>query len=110
MSLPESNVVAHECGHLFNFPDEYWEWGGYVHKRYVKDGQLDFEAGEYFKRQEVWQIRSDENVMGYGANLPVSQLAGTSPSARAQPYYLEYIRRHFCEMTHKQWRIGYEPK
>ncbi|KWN01958.1 hypothetical protein WM22_02075 [Burkholderia ubonensis] len=110
VSLPESNVVAHECGHLFNFPDEYWEWGGYVHKRYVKDGQLDFEAGEYFKRQEVWQIRSDENVMGYGANLPVSQLAGTSPSARAQPYYLEYIRRHFCEMTHKQWRIGYEPK
>ncbi|WP_157634297.1 hypothetical protein [Burkholderia ubonensis] len=76
----------------------------------MKDGQLDFEAGEYFKRQEVWQIRSDENVMGYGANLPVSQLAGTSPSARAQPYYLEYIRRHFCEMTHKQWRIGYEPK
>lgn len=108
--LPESNVIAHECGHLFNFPDEYWEWGGWIHRRYVKDGQLDFEAGGHFKEQEVWQMRSDNNVMGYGALLPISRVAGTPPSASTRPYYLEYVRRHFCEMTHKQWGIGYESK
>ncbi|CAD6533360.1 hypothetical protein LMG27952_02737 [Paraburkholderia hiiakae] len=106
--LAEQNVIAHECGHLFNFPDEYWEWGGWVHKRYVEAGQLDFEAGKRFEGQQVWQIRSENNVMGYGATKEIPGPAGAPPSASVQPYYLEYVRRHFSVMTNKQWRIGYE--
>ncbi|SAL56131.1 type IV secretion protein Rhs [Caballeronia sordidicola] len=104
----DTNVVAHECGHMFNFPDEYWEFGGWVHKMYIKNNELDFETGEKLNGNEVWQMRSSSNLMGYGALNAIKPGPKSAPSATVSPHYLEYIRRHFCELTHKTWRIGYE--
>ncbi|MEX3936540.1 DUF2345 domain-containing protein, partial [Paraburkholderia phymatum] len=99
----KQQVKAHECGHLFNFPDEYWRWGGFVHKQYVKDDlTLDFALGDTNATgNKTWQIYSAPNLMGSGA---------LQATATVQPYYLEYIRRWFSTYTNKAWRIGYESK
>jgi type VI secretion system secreted protein VgrG len=96
-------VKAHETGHLFAFPDEYWQHGGFVHKQYVKsDMTLDFAlGGENVTDNKTWQIESQDNLMGYGCN---------KSSAIIQPYYLEYIRQWFSSHTNKKWRVGYENK
>ncbi|MDR5750511.1 MULTISPECIES: type VI secretion system tip protein VgrG [unclassified Caballeronia] len=96
-------VKAHETGHLFAFPDEYWKYGGFVHKQYVKsDMTLDFARGrENSSDNKTWQIESQDNLMGYGCN---------KSSAIIQPYYLEYIRQWFSSYTNKKWRVGYENK
>ncbi len=96
-----TQVKAHEAGHLFNFPDEYWAQGGFVHSIYVKnDLNIDFERADANKRKNnVWVIESESNLMGGGCNKP----AATIP-----PYYLDYIRGWFSVHTGKLWRIGYE--
>ncbi|CAM2165657.1 type VI secretion system secreted protein VgrG [Paraburkholderia sacchari] len=115
----ETNVIAHECGHLFNFPDEYWANGGWMHKQYIKNQEIDFALGDANVTKQTWQLWSATNVMGGGAYKPVGSGAGAPPSAAVHPYYLEYIRRHFCELTGEEvsdkskpvwrrWRIGYE--
>jgi type VI secretion system secreted protein VgrG len=93
-------VKAHETGHLFAFPDEYWKHGGFVHKQYVKsDMTLDFALGAAnADDNKTWQIESSDNLMGYGCN---------KSRAAIQPYYLEYIRQWFSKHTNKKWRVGY---
>lgn len=103
----DTNVVAHECGHMFNFPDEYWEFGGWVHKMYIENSELNFATGDMYKGKETWQMRSENNLMGYGANKIIKPGTNGGPTAMVSPHYLEYIRRHFSELTHKAWRIGY---
>ncbi|RDS78706.1 hypothetical protein DWU98_21525 [Dyella monticola] len=66
-----------------------------------------FEACVRFTGQPVRQMRSADNVMGYGANKRLSTQSDAAPNALVQPYYLEYVRRHFCTLTHRKWRIGY---
>ena len=105
----DTNVVAHECGHLFNFPDEYWAYGGSVHQRYIRDQDIDFAVGDQNNGKPVWQLDAKRNLMGEGANHVAQADGAQPPSASVSPYYLEYIRRHFCTLTHKTWRIGYEP-
>lgn len=116
----DTNVIAHECGHLFNFPDEYWEAGGWMHKQYIKNQEIDFALGAANKTKETWQLSSPLNVMGGGANKQIQLSVNGPPSATVHPYYLEYVRRHFCQMTGetlrdtsnpvwRRWRIGYEP-
>ncbi|CAB3758881.1 hypothetical protein LMG29739_03015 [Paraburkholderia solisilvae] len=105
--LRDTNVVAHECGHLFNFPDEYWAYGGWVHRMYIDDGQLNFNLGDANRGKEVWQISAAANIMGAACNNPVPDARNVAPSASVHPYYLEYIRRHFSELTHKNWKVGY---
>lgn len=107
--LNDTNVVAHECGHLFNFPDEYWAFGASVHQRYVREQDLDFAADAQYKGRPVWQLKAERNLMGAGANHAIPADSKSPPSASVSPYYLEYLRRHFCSLTHKTWRIGYEP-
>jgi hypothetical protein len=119
----DTNVIAHECGHLFNYPDEYWQSGGWVHEQYIKNQELDFALGDGNKNMEIWQIYSISNLMGGGANNAVATGDKASPSAVVHPYYLEYIRRHFCELTGeapqypsgdkskpvwRRWRVGYD--
>lgn len=93
-------VKAHETGHLFNYPDEYYLEGGFVHRQYVKgDKTLDFSLGSLNANgNKTWKIESQPNLMGYGA---------LDTSATVSPYYLEYIRQWFSEYTNKDWRIGY---
>lgn len=103
----ENNVPAHECGHLFAFPDEYWEAGGSVHKTYIVKQELSFDRGGEMVFRPIWQIRSDVTLMGYGA-LHDAAAPGQSPTARVRPYYLEYVRAEFSRATAKPWKIGYE--
>jgi len=119
----DTNVIAHECGHLFNYPDEYWQSGGWVHEQYIKNQELDFSLGDDHKNKEIWQIYSVNNLMGGGCNNRVITGDKAAPSATVHPYYLEYVRRHFCELTGetpqypsgdtskpvwRRWRIGYD--
>ncbi|MEX3979947.1 type VI secretion system Vgr family protein [Paraburkholderia sp. EG287A] len=95
-----TQTKAHETGHLFNFPDEYWEQGGFVHSIYVKEGKdIDFERADANKnKNNFWIIETATNLMGGGCALP---------TATTSPYYLEYIRRWFSAHTNKSWRVGY---
>jgi type VI secretion system secreted protein VgrG len=106
-SRDDNNVVAHECGHLFNFPDEYWYYGGWVHRMYILNNQLNFDAGNANSGKETWQISAPSNVMGEAAGQPVPTSQYAKPSACVHPYYLEYIRKHLSVITHKNWRVGY---
>ncbi|CAE6769123.1 PAAR domain-containing protein [Paraburkholderia domus] len=100
---PMANVEAHECGHYFNFPDEYFDQGGWLHEAYIKDEQIDFSLVDAKAETLMWQGRSQKNLMGYGANLPLQ-----NGRATIKPYYLEYVRRQFSLATNKLWRIGYD--
>ncbi len=104
--VPGDNVQAHECGHLFAYPDEYWEYEGAVHAVYVVRGNLEFDLGDAMTGKPVWQLRSQENLMGYGATKRCAA-TGQQPTARIEPYYLEYVRREFSRITGKDWKIGY---
>jgi hypothetical protein len=103
--LPPAHVEAHECGHYFNFPDEYYDQGGWLHESYIKDGQIDFSLVDAKAGTLVWQGSSPKNLMGYGANKP---LKDGQVTADIKPYYLEYVRRQYSLATNKLWRIGYE--
>jgi len=100
---PDAHVEAHECGHYFNFPDEYYDQGGWLHKSYIKNEQIDFSLVDEEVGKLVWQGRSQSNLMGYGAGIPLDNGRPT-----ISPYYLEYVRRQFSLATNKLWRIGYE--
>ncbi|WP_321946621.1 type VI secretion system Vgr family protein [Paraburkholderia sp. J10-1] len=95
-----TQTKAHETGHLFNFPDEYWEQGGFVHSMYIKNGRdIDFALADANKTaNKVWVIETKDNLMGGGC---------AKPTATTSPYYLEYIRRWFSAHTNKLWRVGY---
>ncbi|WP_249216120.1 hypothetical protein [Burkholderia cenocepacia] len=102
---PGANVEAHECGHFFNFPDEYYDQGGWIHHSYIKGEQIDFSLVDAKAGAMFWQGYSSFNVMGSGANSPVQSGRIT---AGIKPYYLEYVRRQFSIATNKLWRVGYE--
>lgn len=99
---PEDYTAAHECGHLFNYPDEYYTQGGFVHEQYVKDQQLQFEKGRQLAGTETWQIHSQPNLMGSGARHKV----GDGPKPGVPPYYMEYLRRWLTKHTNKKWLVG----
>ncbi len=105
LDFPLANVEAHECGHYFNFPDEYYDQGGWLHESYIKYEQIDFSLIDARAGTMVWQGVSDTNLMGYGATAP---LKPGQVTATIKPYYLEYVRRQFSLATNKLWRVGYD--
>jgi type VI secretion system secreted protein VgrG len=111
LDYPDANVETHECGHYFNFPDEYYDQGGWLHESYIKDEQIDFSLVDAKAGTLVWQGHSQTdatfvgaNVMGDGANAALQEGRVT---AAIKPYYLEYVRRQFSLATNKLWRVGY---
>lgn len=114
---PLANVEAHECGHYFNFPDEYYDQGGWLHESYIKnDQQIDFtlvdaKAGTLFWQGHSANTAVDSNGWGYGGNLMGDGANGPVQPGRItasiKPYYLEYVRRQFSLATNKLWRVGY---
>jgi uncharacterized protein (DUF2345 family) len=97
----QKQVEAHETGHLFSWPDEYFARGGFVHERYVTKQELDFlKCGANALSPldtATWQINSKTTLMGYGCY----QLTATTP-----PYYLESIVSWFSDNTQKkQWKV-----
>ncbi|HKT64158.1 MAG TPA: type VI secretion system tip protein VgrG [Burkholderia sp.] len=95
-------TAAHECGHLFNFPDEYYTAGGFVHEQYIFNEQLQFKKGHQLSGSSTWQILSESNLMGTGGRLKIG--SGSKPAV--PPYYMEYVRRWMTKCTNKKWRIG----
>ena len=93
---PPNNVIAHEIGHLFAWPDEYGTNGGSIHKDYVVNGREDWNMGEARKGQLCWQMDSRTNLMGDGCNLP---------TARTPEYYFYHIRDWFASKTGLSWKV-----
>jgi hypothetical protein len=91
--------------HCREFPDEYFDLGGWLHESYIKDEQIDFSLVDTEAGTLVWQARSPKNLMGYGANEPLQEGKVT---ATIKPYYMEYVRRQFSLSTKKLWRVGYD--
>ncbi|MBW0445580.1 type VI secretion system Vgr family protein [Paraburkholderia phenoliruptrix] len=55
---PDANVEAHECGHYFNFPDEYFGQGGWLHESYIKKEEIDFSLVDAKAGTLFWQGHS----------------------------------------------------
>jgi Rhs element Vgr protein len=117
LDYPDANVEAHECGHYFNFPDEYYDRGGWLHEAYIKNEQIDFslvdgKAGTLFWQGHSTNTASDSHGWGYGGNLMGDGANGPVQPGRVtasiKPYYLEYVRRQFSLATNKLWRVGYD--
>src|SRR6202012_3771342 len=83
--LRDTNVAAHECGHLFNFPDEYWEYGGWVHRMYINNSQLDFAVGDINTGRQIWQVSSPKSVMGHAGGKAIPSAQNALPSAAVSP-------------------------
>jgi type VI secretion system secreted protein VgrG len=98
----EDYTAAHECGHLFNYPDEYFRESGSVHEQYIEKQHLQFERGRQLAGSETWQMVSRQNLMGSGSRNKVS----VDPLPQVPPYYMEYLRRWMTKHTSKKWRVG----
>ncbi|TDG16952.1 type VI secretion system tip protein VgrG [Paraburkholderia silviterrae] len=63
--LATQNAMAHETGHLFGWPDEYFENGGAVYRKYINEqGLVNVQMNPL---TDDWQRTSDTNLMGQGA-------------------------------------------
>lgn len=95
--LPTSidNVGAHELGHLFGWPDEYFLHGGAVHGRYIKpDKTVDVSMAEPV---DDWQRDSAVNLMGQGM---------WTQSPQTPKYYMNHVRDWFNSKTGMTWETS----
>lgn len=88
-------VFLHEASHLFGFPDEYFENGGGVHKRYIDPvtQKLNFKISE---PQNEWKLYIKGQLMS-------SPEPGKMPII--PPYYYEEFRKYFEKKTGVKWMI-----
>lgn len=95
MSPNREHALAHEVGHYFNFPDEYYYSGGMVHKMYINPQTkiVDLTVSEPV---DDWKRLSPANLMGQGA----SKLDPKLPK-----YYFNFIKDWFDKETRIQWNI-----
>jgi type VI secretion system secreted protein VgrG len=96
---PDLQVHAHEVGHLFGWPDEYWQDGGHIHKQYVDENlNIDFSRGALVaaNNEMTWRLDSPDSLMGHGA---------TKPAALTPEYYFYGIRDWFAARTQKSWTV-----
>nr|WP_175782007.1 type VI secretion system Vgr family protein [Burkholderia anthina] len=88
------NVRAHETGHLFGWPDEYFENSGSVYGKYVNSKKLvDVKMKQLV---DNWQRTTDTNLMGGGLDHPVSLVP---------KYYFYGFRDWFNRKTHIDWEV-----
>uniref|UniRef100_UPI0018ED2CC0 type VI secretion system Vgr family protein n=1 Tax=Dyella sp. ASV21 TaxID=2795114 RepID=UPI0018ED2CC0 len=93
---PLNHVVAHEAGHLFSWPDEYYDNGGAIHRDCIENKTVIRAKVEALKGQPRWQGMTDNTLMGYGVYREGSGIA---------PYYLERIATWFQQQTGRPWRV-----
>lgn len=79
--------------HCREFPDEYFDLGGWLHESHIKDEQIDFSLVDAKAETLMWQGRSQKNLMGYGANLPLQNGRATIKSTLNNSESL--VRRRF---------------
>ena len=90
------HVSTHEVGHLFSWPDEYWEYGGACHKQYITGQDIDFAKEPPLIGTDTWQLSARANLMGGGVYIPIT---GTPI------YYVHRIRDWFRDRTNKPWKV-----
>ncbi|WP_321788946.1 DUF2345 domain-containing protein, partial [Paraburkholderia sp. J94] len=90
-------VHAHEVGHLFGFPDEYYWDAGAVHKDYIDQSRhLKLTLAQSNPRTDVWQGCTPDTLMGsgvYGNSIP-----------KLPKYYLSQICKWFGEVNQYTWK------
>jgi hypothetical protein len=94
--LETEHVQAHETGHLFSFPDEYYAGGGAIHADYIKDQHVDIRRANESRDKDKWQGVTASNLMGIGVYSATSE----TPS-----YYLYRVRNWFNAATGREWKI-----
>lgn len=95
--LPVDHVKAHEVGHLFSFPDEYYDQGGSVHQSYVKrDQTIDLPLAQNNPDKDIWQGTTADNLMGMGM---------FNPTSATPPHYIYRVRDWFQEKVGRQWSV-----
>ncbi|MPW17181.1 type VI secretion system tip protein VgrG [Paraburkholderia sp. CNPSo 3157] len=96
ISITTDKVQAHETGHLFSFPDEYYDQGGAVHKDYITmEQKVDIKLGQNNPNKDTWQGTTSNNLMGTGVYS-----SGNTPS-----YYVYRISKWFGEATQRDWKV-----
>lgn len=99
VNIKDEHVQAHETGHLFSFPDEYYDQGGAVHKQYINvetNQSIKLALAQNNSNKDTWQGTTNENVMGVGVYQKVS---------KTPPYYLYRIRDWFQNETGREWKV-----
>lgn len=85
------NIIAHEVGHLFGWPDEYFRFGGGVHNMYVKsDRTIDQTMAE---PADDWKREANKEHLMVGGKT------------KMQPYYMGIFRDWFNRKTGKTWKV-----
>jgi uncharacterized protein (DUF2345 family) len=93
----KDHVWTHECCHHFGSPDEYFDEGGAVHKRFLIPGKplLDYQKALKNADKTFWQSNAWDTIMGHGVytEAPV-----------VNTYYLTNICKWFSDLTGMQWK------
>lgn len=92
---PQDHVVAHEAGHLFSWPDEYYDNGGAVHRDFIVNQHVSPDRVQALAGKPRWQAYTSDTLMGYGANS----------GAGIRTYYLERIATWFETQNGHPWRV-----
>jgi hypothetical protein len=98
--LQYEHVHAHETGHLFSFPDEYFDQGGAIHRSYINktDQTVSLALATNNPNKDVWQGTTTENMMGVGVYNELT---------KTPPYYIYRIRNWFQARTGREWKVNY---
>ncbi|WP_322044892.1 type VI secretion system Vgr family protein [Paraburkholderia sp. J67] len=94
---PIEHVQAHETGHLFSFPDEYFDAGGSIHKNYITAEQkVNLPLANHNPDLNTWQGVGNRTLMGPGVYLA---------TPRFPSYYLQRAVDWFDRQTGKSWVV-----
>lgn len=92
--IETQNAIAHETGHLFAWPDEYFVGGGTVYKGYINAQKLvDVQMSQL---TDNWQRSTDTNLMGQGMYSAAPAIA---------KYYMYGFRDWFKGRTGLEWDV-----
>ncbi|CAB3809285.1 hypothetical protein LMG28688_06953 [Paraburkholderia caffeinitolerans] len=97
MLIPNEHVQQHETGHLFSFPDEYFDRGGAIHKKYINtQQQIDLALATASADKNMWQGIGRTTLMGPGVY---------DPGVKMPSYYLNRVRDWFGRQTGWDWKV-----
>ncbi|CAB3798059.1 hypothetical protein LMG28688_04669 [Paraburkholderia caffeinitolerans] len=95
--IPNEHVQQHETGHLFSFPDEYYDQGGAIHKKYIdKQQKIDLALATASADKNMWQGIGRTTLMGPGVY---------DPGVKMPSYYLNRVRDWFGRQTGWDWKV-----
>ncbi|WP_434664545.1 type VI secretion system tip protein TssI/VgrG [Paraburkholderia sp. A3BS-1L] len=96
--IPNEHVQQHETGHLFSFPDEYFDQGGAVHKSHIdaKTQTVKFADAVASADKNTWQGIGRTTLMGPGVY---------TPGVKVPSYYLNRVKHWFSTQTGWDWVV-----